>query len=67
MSSVTDYSRRCLVTLLFKLAGAGNKGAHNIYIWDRETGTLVKILEGPKDSCEDLDVSRTSSTLGNGR
>ncbi|KWU47190.1 WD40 repeat-like protein [Rhodotorula sp. JG-1b] len=34
---------------------AGNKGAHNIYIWDRETGTLVKILEGPKDSCEDLD------------
>ncbi|POY74570.1 hypothetical protein BMF94_2331, partial [Rhodotorula taiwanensis] len=34
---------------------AGNKGAHNIYIWDRETGTLVKILEGPKDSCEDVD------------
>lgn len=37
------------------IGGAGNKGAHNIYIWDRETGTLVKILEGPKDSCEDLD------------
>ncbi|BGP55776.1 chromatin binding protein [Rhodotorula sphaerocarpa] len=37
------------------IGGAGNKGAHNIYIWDRETGTLVKILEGPKDSCEDID------------
>lgn len=43
-----------------ELTGAGNKGAHNIYIWDRETGTLVKILEGPKDSCEDLDVSLRS-------
>ncbi|BGP08186.1 chromatin binding protein [Rhodotorula toruloides] len=37
------------------IGGAGHKAAHNIYIWDRETGTLVKILEGPKDPCEDLD------------
>ncbi|GAA5845463.1 hypothetical protein JCM9279_003041 [Rhodotorula babjevae] len=36
------------------IGGAGHKGAHNIYIWDRVTGALAKILEGPKDPCEDL-------------
>ncbi|PWZ02861.1 WD40 repeat-like protein [Testicularia cyperi] len=30
-------------------AGAAHKAAHNVYIWDRSSGTLVKILEGPKD------------------
>lgn len=46
---------------LLRCTGAGHKAAHNIYIWDRETGTLVKILEGPKDPCEDLDVRYTFS------
>ncbi|GJN90498.1 hypothetical protein Rhopal_003509-T1 [Rhodotorula paludigena] len=36
------------------IGGAGHKAAHNIYIWDRETGGLAKILEGPTDPCEDL-------------
>ncbi len=37
--------------------GAGTKISHNIYIWDRAGGTLVKVLEGPKDSLDDCDVS----------
>lgn len=43
--------------------GAGTKVSHNIYIWDRATGTLVKVLEGPKDSLDDCDVSLLSSLL----
>ena len=38
-------------------SGAATKVSHNIYIWDRATGTLVKVLEGPKDSLDDCDVS----------
>ncbi|CDR98622.1 hypothetical protein [Sporisorium scitamineum] len=30
-------------------AGAAHKASHNVYIWDRSSGTLSKILEGPKD------------------
>lgn len=30
-------------------AGAAHKAAHNVYVWDRTSGTLVKMLEGPKD------------------
>lgn len=30
-------------------AGAAHKAAHNIHIYDRVSGTLSKILEGPKD------------------
>ncbi|SOV03250.1 related to SWD1 - subunit of the COMPASS complex [Ustilago sp. UG-2017a] len=30
-------------------AGAAHKASHNIYIWDRPSATLTKILEGPKD------------------
>ena len=40
-------------------AGGANKGAHNVHIWDRATGGLSKILEGPRDSLEDLDVRET--------
>jgi len=39
------------------MGGAGHKGAHEIHLWDRDSGRLNKILEGPKDPCADLDVS----------
>lgn len=38
------------------IGGAGHKAAHQIYLWDHSTGSLTKILEGPKDPLEDLDV-----------
>ncbi|KAG4301384.1 hypothetical protein PCK1_002310 [Pneumocystis canis] len=31
------------------------QSAHMIYIWDRNTGSLVKILEGPKEEFIDID------------
>ncbi|QSL64586.1 hypothetical protein MERGE_001887 [Pneumocystis wakefieldiae] len=31
------------------------RSAHVIYIWDRNTGSLVKILEGPKEEFIDVD------------
>lgn len=31
------------------------QSAHVIYIWDRNTGSLVKILEGPKEEFIDID------------
>ncbi|GAA5893792.1 WD40 repeat domain-containing protein [Sporobolomyces salmoneus] len=37
------------------IGGADNKATHNIYVWDRDSGGLSKILEGPKDPLEDLD------------
>ncbi|GAA5885881.1 hypothetical protein JCM6882_004189 [Rhodosporidiobolus microsporus] len=52
------------------IGGAGHKAAHNVYIWDRETGGLLKILEGPKDPCEGVDwhpfrpLIASVSTLG---
>lgn len=33
-----------------------HKSAHAIHIWDRATGHLIKILQGPKDALETLDV-----------
>ena len=45
------------------IGGAGHKAAHQIYIWDRANGSLAKILEGPKDSLEDLDVGRSYACL----
>ncbi|EPQ32340.1 uncharacterized protein PFL1_00536 [Pseudozyma flocculosa PF-1] len=39
----------------YVVGGAAHKAAHNVYIWDRSAGTLVKILEGPKDSLIDVD------------
>jgi COMPASS component SWD1 len=45
----------------FVFLGADNKASHNIYIWDRDSGGLSKILEGPKDPLEDLDVSSLES------
>jgi hypothetical protein len=43
----------------YVIGGAGHKAAHNVYIWDKSTGALTKILEGPKDPLEDLDVRET--------
>lgn len=31
------------------MGGAAHKMAHNVFIWDRESGVLVKVLEGPKE------------------
>jgi hypothetical protein len=39
------------------MGGAGHKMAHNVFVWDRESGTLVKVMEGPKESLIDCDVS----------
>jgi hypothetical protein len=51
-------SRGLIIDILCGLIpGAGTKISHNIYIWDRAGGTLVKVLEGPKDSLDDCDVS----------
>lgn len=39
----------------YVVAGAGHKDSHQIFIWDRSSGTLTKILDGPKDPLEDFD------------
>lgn len=41
----------------FVIGGSGHKAEHNIYIWDKNIGNLVKILEGPKEPLDDLAVS----------
>lgn len=40
----------------YVIGGAGHKESHQIFIWDRETGALTKILEGRTDPLEDCDV-----------
>jgi hypothetical protein len=37
------------------------KAAHDIYVWERAMGSLIKILEGPKEELIDVDVSRPSN------
>ena len=32
------------------------KAAHDIYVWERAMGSLIKILEGPKEELTDIDV-----------
>jgi COMPASS component SWD1 len=44
------------------MGGAGHKAAHNVFIWDRESGVLVKVLEGPKESLGDCEVSQTQGS-----
>ncbi|KDN53124.1 WD40 repeat-like protein [Tilletiaria anomala UBC 951] len=39
----------------YVFGGATNITAHNIYIWERMTGTLNRILEGPKEPLIGLD------------
>ncbi|KAI8977098.1 WD40-repeat-containing domain protein [Mycotypha africana] len=36
------------------IGGSGHRAEHNIYIWDKDMGNLVKILEGPKEPLDDL-------------
>ena len=43
----------------YVMGGAGIKTSHHIYVWDRSTGVLIKVLEGPKDALDDCDVSVT--------
>lgn len=35
------------------------KAAHEIYIWERAMGSLINILEGPKEELIDVDVFST--------
>lgn len=44
----------------YVMGGAGHKMAHNVFVWDRDSGVLVKVLEGPKESLVDCDVSQLS-------
>jgi len=39
------------------MAGAGQKVGHNVFIWDTDTGVLIKVLEGPRESLIGCDVS----------
>ncbi|BEJ15053.1 hypothetical protein CspHIS471_0408200 [Cutaneotrichosporon sp. HIS471] len=39
----------------YVFGGAGHKMSHNVFVWDREAGALVKVLEGPKESLMDAD------------
>ena len=38
------------------MGGAGHKMAHNVFVWDRDSGVLVKVLEGPKEPLIHCDV-----------
>ncbi|CAG8585480.1 3032_t:CDS:2, partial [Paraglomus occultum] len=38
----------------YVIGGSAHKAGHNIYIWDKNLGSLVKMLEGPKDELVDL-------------
>lgn len=37
--------------------GSAHKAEHNVYIWDLQRGSLVKMVEGPKETVEDVCVS----------
>ncbi|WAQ87058.1 hypothetical protein PtA15_7A787 [Puccinia triticina] len=39
----------------YVVAGAGHKDSHQIFIGDCSSGTLTKILDGPKDPSEAFD------------
>lgn len=41
----------------YVIGGSAHQAEHNIYIWDKIGGNLVKILEGPKEPLEDVAVS----------
>jgi COMPASS component SWD1 len=39
------------------MAGTSSKAVHNIYVWDKTSGNLMKILEGPPEGLIDMDVN----------
>lgn len=41
------------------------KAAHDIYVWERAMGSLIKILEGPKEELIDVDVFLVPRTWRN--
>ncbi|KAI8074114.1 WD40-repeat-containing domain protein [Gongronella butleri] len=55
----------------FVCAGSGHKAEHNVYIWDKKMGNLVKILEGPNEPLDDVTwhpeqpIIATVSSYGN--
>ncbi|KAI9594705.1 WD40-repeat-containing domain protein [Syncephalis fuscata] len=38
----------------YVIGGSAHKAEHNAYIWDLHRGSLVKMVEGPKETIEDL-------------
>lgn len=48
----------------YVFGGAGHKMSHNVFVWDREAGALIKVLEGPKESLMDADVSGSRGSRG---
>jgi COMPASS component SWD1 len=51
--SVVHIHTQCRTNLL----GSGSPATHNIYIWDSENGSFVKMLEGPREDLYDFAVS----------
>ncbi|RSH86986.1 chromatin binding protein [Saitozyma podzolica] len=47
----------------YVMGGAGNKAGHNVYVWDRDSGVLVKVLEGPKEPLVDCDWHPTRPVI----
>lgn len=47
----------------YVFGGAGHKMAHNVFVWDREAGALVKVLEGPKEPLVDCDWHPTRPVI----
>ncbi|KAL7420869.1 chromatin binding protein [Cryptotrichosporon argae] len=47
----------------YVMGGAGHKVAHNVFVWDRESGVLVKVLEGPKENLVDCDWHPTRPVI----
>ncbi|KAF9520982.1 hypothetical protein BS47DRAFT_1310964 [Hydnum rufescens UP504] len=45
------------------IGGAALKAAHTIYVWDHETGTLDKILEGPREPLQDVHCHPARSSI----
>ncbi|KAI8849268.1 quinon protein alcohol dehydrogenase-like superfamily [Chytridium lagenaria] len=45
------------------VGGSGSKHEHKIYIWDKETGSLMKILEGPRQGLVDIAWHPKKSSL----
>lgn len=47
----------------YVMGGSGYSTAHKIYVWDRDSGVLVKILEGPREPLATAQWHPTRSIL----